>query len=970
MRYIRYCAVALLPLSLLLAILARGGAGGRRADAAASAAAARFQTPPGFVVEPAAPPERTGSIAAFTFDSFGRPVVAKENRYPTLLIDQNKDGVYDTERILTTKVHSLQGLWFDGRTLYAVGNNQEGQCGLYRLEDRNGDDELDTIEQLSRFEGAMGEHGPHDIRRGPDGAPTILLGNHTGVPADAVDPMSPLRDLKEWQVLDRYMDARGHAAGILAPGGTLVRWNEEKRNFTLLAGGLRNAYSHAYNLDGEAFTFDSDMEWDLNLPWYREVRSIHVAPGGDYGWRTGSGKFPAYFVDSLPPMRDFGRGSPVGVEFYQHHVYPRSYRDAFLEGDWSRGRILISNLVQNGATYDAAATVAGATEFVHGEPLNVTDIEVGPDGFVYFSTGGRDTEGGLYRVRYVESFWERTFREPEAESEALAAARQPQPLSSWGHAALARRKELSGPRWGEDLEGLALDQKAEAADRAQAILLLQRFGPKPKADLLKKLIDDRDARVRAAAVYVVGLHGSARAKALAAGALKDADALVRRRAAEAVVRMGLAPDDEEFSASADLTNDLYRLLGDADRFVRYAARLGLERVGREEWRTRVLAERDARVMLEGTLALLRTAATDEATMGEDVSPVFENLMAALRNTALARDVRLAALRLIGIAGLEWQAAAGPSLRKQVSDILLPQFVSERDEAMRRELARVIAWAGQPEVIQAILNAMPKGDANQPLQVHYVYCLRAIKDGWSEEQKEVLVRWFRKAADWRGGASFTGFVNLMFDSALESFFTEDERKLAWRRVPKFAPPDLEAGGKRPASIERTRGGGGSAAVSAQEIYEFVIFDPTVLKARPEKGRTLYEKECASCHRFGKLGTDFGPDLSSLKSRFKRKDVIEAILWPSKKVSDQYGSVLVETKDGGPINALVVREDAESLVLKTATEVRPVVVPKSRVTGRRKSDRSIMPDGLLDAYGQDEIANLIAFLEAGPEYSIGK
>lgn len=958
------------PILVLLLTLTRCGGGGR-----STALATRYQTPARFVVEPAAPPERSGSIVAFTFDSFGRPVIAKEKKHPVLLLDVNQDGLFETERILTRRVNTLQGMWFDGRTLYAVGNNEEGQCGLYRLEDRNGDDEMDSIEQLSRFERSMGEHGPHDIRRGPDGAPTVLLGNHTGVPMESIDLLSPLHGLREWQVLERYMDARGHAAGIMAPGGTLVRWNEDKRNFTVLAGGFRNAYNHAYNLEGEAFTFDSDMEWDLNLPWYREVRTVHAVPGGDFGWRTGSGKFPAYFFDSLPPLRDLGRGSPVGVEFYQHRVYPREYRGAYLEGDWSRGRILISNLVPNGATY-RTATQAAASEFVHGEPLNVTDLEVGPDGFVYFSTGGRDTEGGLYRVRYVETWWERILRrEPEPENEALAAVRQPQPLSSWGHAALTRRKDTLGPHWGEDLETLALNSQAESADRSQAILLLQRFGPKPKADLLRRLLDQRDARVRAAAVYVAGQHGSARAKALAAAALKDSDAFVRRRAAEALVRMGLSAEDEDFAAIPGLVDDLYRLLGDPDRFVRYAARLALERLARDQWRPRVLAERNPRLMLEGTLALLRTAGAAE-TAAEDANAVFENLMTVLRDPGLDRDLRLAALRLAGIAGLEWPGAAGPSVRKQISDIVLPQFAAAakaKDEAVQKEIARVLAWAGQAEAIQPLFAAMPVGDTNPPLQVHLAYCLRSIKEGWTGEQKDALVRWFQKAAEWRGGASFTGYINLMFDSALEAAsFSDEERSLAWRRIPKFAPHEVaatpeqlrrmeETGWKRAASLARTRG---VAALSPQEIFEFIIYNPAVLKARPEKGRELFEKECASCHRFGAAGQDFGPDLTTLRSRFKRKEVMEAILWPSRTVSEQYGSVIVETRDGDSINALLVREDAHSLVLKTATEVRPIVVPRTQVKGRRKSEKSIMPEGLLDAYSQGEIANLIAFLEAGP------
>ena len=111
------------------------------------------------------------------------------------------------------------------------------------------------------------------------------------------------------------------------------------------------------------------------MPWYRDVRTVHGIPGGNYGYRNGSGKFPPYFIDSLPAVRDLGRGSPVGVEFYQHTVYPKEFRDAYFEADWSRGRLLWTGLERTGATYKATKE---KDEFVHGEPLNITDVEVGP----------------------------------------------------------------------------------------------------------------------------------------------------------------------------------------------------------------------------------------------------------------------------------------------------------------------------------------------------------------------------------------------------------------------------------------------------------------------------------------------------------------------------------------------------------------------------------------------------------------
>ncbi|MFN0171889.1 MAG: HEAT repeat domain-containing protein [Bryobacteraceae bacterium] len=916
---------------------------------------ARFKVPEGFAVEVVAPASQTGSLIGITFDSLGRPVVSKERGHPTILFDRNGDGVYEAEKVFSTRIRHTHGMWFDGRVLYATANDENKQAGLYRLEDKDEDDVADTFEKVNDFKMSMGEHGPHDIRRGPDGLPTIMLGNHTGVPDALIEPGSPLANYNEGQLLDRYMDARGHAANIWAPGGVVARLNPASGRYTLVVGGFRNAFNHAYDAEGEMFTFDSDMEWDINLPWYRAIRTLHLVPGGDYGWRTGSGKLPAYDMDTLPPLEDQGRGSPVGIEFYQHTAYPREYRGALLEADWSRGRILLVNLVRDGGTYRPGRKTF---DFVYGEPLNVTDIEVGPDGLVYFTLGGRDTEGGLYRIRYTRGFFASLFggeRKPEG---LLAAVRQPQPFSSWGHAALLKMKEAMGDKWGTDLAALAQDSKAAVDDRVQALLLLQRLGPKPRADLLRPLLADPHAQVRAAATLVVGMHGSDRAKALAASALKDADPFVRRRAAEAVVRMGLSPEQPSFVN----LDDVYALLGNPDRFVRYSGRLALERIARDSWKDGVLAETRPIAAGEGLYALARTARSDG-----DIEPVLSRAATLLATPGISADDTLRLLRVWQLGSIRMKNGAAPAARKQMHDLLMARFPAG-DEPLNREFARTLAYCGQPEAIAKILGAMPTGEENQPLQIHYVCCLRAMKQGWTPEQKTALANWFAKAVEWRGGASFTGYLNLMFDSALESY-DAGEKKMAYTRVPAFAPLEESA------QTSKTKGGlvlprvlarqKGSKTVSAQEIFEFQMYDPMTQRGEAEKGKEIFEKECASCHRFSNAGKDFGPDLTTVTRRFKKKDILEAVLWPSKTISDQYGSIIVETKEGDVINALLVREDAQKLVLKTAEVERPIEVPKAKVRDRRPSKISIMPEGMLDGYSLDQISHLFAFLLGGQE-----
>jgi HEAT repeat protein len=138
-----------------------------------------------------------------------------------------------------------------------------------------------------------------------------------------------------------------------------------------------------------------------------------------------------------------------------------------------------------------------------------------------------------------------------------------------------------GDSFATELEELARDTRAISEYRAQAVYIMQRHGGRPNAALLKALLADKDVMVRAAAIYVVGLHKSDAAKAVAASALKDPEPFVRRRAAEALVRQGLSPDKPSFAP----VDDVYALLNDGDRFVRYSGRMALERMPRAEWAT-------------------------------------------------------------------------------------------------------------------------------------------------------------------------------------------------------------------------------------------------------------------------------------------------------------------------------------------------------------------------------------------------
>ncbi|OYX17199.1 MAG: heme-binding protein, partial [Algoriphagus sp. 32-45-6] len=252
----------------------------------------------------------------------------------------------------------------------------------------------ETVTQIRELKGQQGEHGPHSMKVTPDGKGIYLIaGNHVDVPE-----MNSYRLPPVWQednLFPLIKDPRGHANNRMAPGGWIARINPDGTDWELIGAGFRNAFDFDYNEVGDIFAYDADMEWDFGMPWYRPTRINHVTSGAEFGWRTGNSKWSPNYPDNLPAVLNIGQGSPTNAMFGFGANFPSKYKKALYAFDWSFGIIYAIHLTPNGATYDATAE-----EFISGSPLPLTDGIIGPDGAMYFATGGRRLESDLYRVTY------------------------------------------------------------------------------------------------------------------------------------------------------------------------------------------------------------------------------------------------------------------------------------------------------------------------------------------------------------------------------------------------------------------------------------------------------------------------------------------------------------------------------------------------------------------------------------------
>src|SRR5262245_35023838 len=350
-----------------------------------------LRVPAGFEVVEYADSKLANDIYCLTIDPRGRVIVSGRG-YIRILVDDDGDGHADrATEFADHPKDGAMGLYWEGDALYVTGDG-----GLRKFVDRDGDGKADGPSKLIRVMKTGGEHTSHAIQRGPDGWLYVLCGNVMGIDRGyATTPTSPIKD---------------------PVAGCVLRFSPDFKDCEIVARGFRNAYCMDFNLDGELFTFDSDNERCVSLPWYEPTRFYHVIPGRHYGWlspqRAEFWRMPPYFPDVTAPIATLGRGSPTGVVCYRHAQFPKEYCGGFFLGDWTFGKIYFAPLERKGATYTSQPKVF--LESVGDNGFAPTGLAVHPiTGDLFVSIGGRGTRGAVYRIRYPKGMTSKLAAEAE-----------------------------------------------------------------------------------------------------------------------------------------------------------------------------------------------------------------------------------------------------------------------------------------------------------------------------------------------------------------------------------------------------------------------------------------------------------------------------------------------------------------------------------------------------------------------------
>lgn len=824
--------------------------------------------PKGFEIEKLYSPKehQQGSWVSITKDDKGRFYTSDEfgNIYRVSLPNATNSLDSILVKKLYVNIGMAQGLLWHEDVLYALVNAYDVnefnfQGGFYKIVDANNDDAFDTVTKLRSFNGG-GEHGPHSIELAPDGKSLYLvLGNHTDISSDIKSTMQ--RNWGEDNLLPVIRDPSGHANHIKAPGGWVVKTDFEGKEWTLVSVGLRNTYDIAFNPDGELFGFDSDMEYDMGMPWYRPIRLCHLTSGSDFGWRTGTGKFDPEYPDNLPGIANLGQGSPTGLLTGNGLKFPEYYQNGLYLFDWSYGTMYFASLTPKGSSYTAEVT-----EFLSGVPLPLTNGIVGNDGALYFLTGGRRLESALYKVTYTG--------------------------------------ELN--------------------------------------NTIKKFSE----------------HDSGKE-----------ERMLRKRI-------------ETFQTKKDENqiDFLIENLNHDDRYIRYASRVALENQDINIWKYKVAKAKHPLTKTAIAIAIAHQGQNNDRIM-------TLKMLLELDWSTLSVTEKTDFLRAIELLIIRTDEDIDASLKQSIIDKVLPFYLKE-SSLINKQLCALLSYLNVSEILEPTIYKLENDTITSNLKslylssdvskrseqygkdvenmlkkmpnqqnISYAKSLSEVKTGWNKTLRERYFRWYNRALKKAGGKQYSNFIKAIQKRALNNV-PEDEREY----FESLASESMSYQVDLMKDVKMPVGPGKNYTISDVEKAYAKYKDEADFKA----GENFFRASlCVSCHSVKGVGGNSGPELTQIGSRFSVKDIAEAIVSPSKVVSDRYRNTIYHLSNGNTVTGRPVEERDDDIVISInafSPDITTTIL-RSDIVKVETSKVSAMPAGLINQLNEKELSDLMAFLIAG-------
>ena len=908
---------------------------------------------------------------AFCWDDRGRLWIAENRDYESrgrgfsnagdsrilILEDTDGDGDADSRKVFLEGIPfpAALAVGFDGLFLGAPPH-------LLFVPDRDGDDQADTRDIEIRLTG-WGIRDRHEtlnsLHWGPDGWLYGLQGFATPSKVRKPGPEARLYKAKEPFPEDLL---KGEGVDI---NGGVWRYHPTKDRFEVVAHGFSNPWGIDYDAKGQLFI----SACVIPHMW-------HVVPGGIYH-RQGGQHFNPYVYSDIRTIADHShRSAHGGARIYQSDAFPAN----------QRGRIFMANIHEHGVLSDVLKRKGSGFEAAHGDDFVMANnaqwvgfsMEIGPDGGLYVLDWH---DADICGQEVLNAQTGRIFRIAPTQS----------PAENWA-GRYGDLKQLSD----KELVALQTSKSDWHARRARVILQHRAATGKLKGAAhagLRKLFaprNDPDHRLRA--MWALHVTGGFTGNALAA-ALKDPDEYVRAWAVQMLC--------EDRSPSPAVLGTFSQMAGtDPSPVVRLYLASALQRVDREAaWGIAAglvghgqdTADHNLPKMiwfgLEPLVALNPPRALQLAA-GSKI-PMLTQYIARRAVDANAAEAVVAALgqqpknRLYLLEGmrngLEGRTDAKPPVNWPEAYERL-----QRTAGPVAQLAREVAGQfGDGEAARQALATLqnrqaPAGERRKALQAlaggqrrDLVPELPALLDdpdlrpdairavaGYDEEELGRLL--MKKYPDFSPADKLEAVQTLASRSRYGWMLTT---ALKNNVIPKRDVPTYVA-----RQLRRVVGSGFvevwgpidqlATDEKAYAKYRTLLTAGATAGADVKKGQTLFLRTCGSCHKMYGEGGNIGPDLTG-SNRTNLDYLLFNVLNPSGEIQDDYRMVEVTTRDGRTYSGNVVSENERQLTLRVVGQ-DAVVLNKSSIQSREVAAVSMMPQGLFETLGDQEVVDLVGYL----------
>ncbi len=909
----------------------------------------------------------------------GNPTNALGDRI-MILEDTNGDGHADTAKVF------YQGPELNAPLGIAVLGSRviiSQSPYVWAFYDDNGDDKADRKEIL--FQGIGGEqhdHGVHAFSFGPDGKLYFNMGNEART----------LRDAKGKVLLD----------GRKYKQGLTLRCNPDGSGLEVLAENFRNPYEVAVDSYGGLWQSDNDDDGN------RGTRINYVMPHGQYGYTdemTGAGwqssrtnmedsiPFRHWHLNdpgAVPNLLQTGAGSPTGMVIYEGDLFPQRFYGQMIHCDAGPNVVRAYRVQPQGAGFTAAIE-----NILKGDDdpwFRPADISVAPDGSLmvadWYDPGvgghaaGDQVRGRIYRVAPRGSRYTVPARNYGSDTGALQALFSPNLATRYlAFTALQKRPgsdKLLYEYWSNHANPARL--------RARVFWLCLRLGESHPRTYFEEAIRDT-----AEAIRIMALRAAAQEKdyldVVMEKAIQDPSPAVRREAA-------LALWSCKSPEAAAWWTALAKGYDGSDRW--YLEALGIGAAGQWDaffgyWLQSVRdplstpAGRDIvwRARSSKAIPYLAQLAADERQPLKDRLRYFR---AFDFQTGTAKHAPL--LRML-------ETSQDPALQKLVLHALDISAVQHSPLALKA-LNQVLDSANDsPEFIEltgryglktrnAQLLQMALGHSTEPLGRDAAGLL--LRQGgeqlvWQELAKGDSVKTRALLSSLAGvgtTVSLDILQRLMFNKGADSSLRRtaaDKLGRSWsgeervldllrsKKVPAFLVPDLVhsvSGAWRGSIREEADAYLPDAGKTKESVQAPTMADLAALKGAAAAGREIFNRSCGLCHKAGKEGFDFGPALTQIGSKLPPEALLDAIVHPSAGISFGYEGWELTMKDGSTISGILASKTETDLDIRFPGGSQKQV-KTSEVKTMTQLKKSMMTEGLYSTLSNQDMANLLAFLE---------